>query len=404
MTNRGDTQQHFGSVAKVFHWGMAVVVLGLLAMGFWMVSLPAGSFKFALYGFHKSFGLLVLGFGIMRLFWRFISGVPAALPTHRKWEKVLSKTIHSVLYISIIGMPLSGLFMSFSGEYPVRFFGLFDVPPLGGKNEALFELMKAVHELFAFMLTGALGLHILGALKHHVLDRDETLVRMGGNLLIGLLGLVFLSVPAGFAVLDLWEEIGEVQEAPQGHVTADEGEVSLPFAVSSGVQKWVIDPAESSIVFRFDQYGQSVSGVFERWSAGIVFDSEKLESSAARVEIDVSSLKTGSADRDEQARGEDWFAAEQYPKAVFESESFEDLGANRYQVFGHLSLRGVQLPVSFPFHLVISDQAAGGQFADMEAGFTLERLRFGIGQNQWKATDAIGNSVQVELKLRAVAN
>lgn len=395
-----NTAQSFGVVARAFHWSMALVMLGLLALGFWMVWMPVSPFKFELYGWHKSFGLVILGFGVMRLFWRFMSVHPAALPSHAQWERFLSITIHIVLYISIIGMPLSGWLMSSAGEYPVRFFGMFDMPVLSGKNEALYDLMKVVHELFSFALIGAIGLHIAGALKHALLDRDETLRRMGGRVWIGILALAVLCVPATFAVLDIAGRVGKASKVVEvGSIEGHDSAAVSP--LSADVQSWVIDSGASSLEFAFDQYGQSVSGYFEAWSGEIAFDPDNLAGSAAVIRIDISSIRTGSATRDAQAHDGEWFDVAAHPFGVFESESFEALGANRYRVHGALSLRGVELPVSFPFSLKISEKDGGRRAADMDADLVLERLAFGIGQGQWKSAEAIGNSVNIRLKVRA---
>lgn len=399
-----NTDKVFGFVSRGFHWSMALIILGLLALGFWMAGLPFSPFKFELYGLHKAFGILILGLGSLRIISRFIQKGPLALPTHHRWERFLSKTIHIVLYSSIIGMPLSGWIMSSAGEFAVSFFGVFDLPSLSDKNEALYELMKAVHEAFSYALIGALGLHILGALKHHILDRDETLRRMSGNLAIGILGLIFLSIPLTFAVSEILETVAEddtqvthVQEASAPSIVAENG------GMNSSVQAWVVDPATSSINFEFQQYGQNVSSSFAKWSADIAFDPEDLENSRVDVVIDVSSIQTGSADRDEQARGNEWFEASVYTEAHFESESFTALNPNRYEAFGNLSLHGVKLPVSFPFSLEILDADQGQKRANMSANFMLNRLDFGIGQGQWKATDAIGNGVNIRLEIGAIS-
>ncbi len=401
MLHWKNTEEVFGSIARGFHWSMALIIFGLLILGFWMVAMPVSPFKFELYGWHKSFGLLVLTLGVMRLMWRFITLELKRLPSHAQWERFLSKTIHLVLYMSIIGMPLSGWLMSSAGEYAVNFFGLFDIPALTGKNEAVYKFMKTVHELLAFTLIGALGLHIAGVLKHHLLDRDETLARMGGNIIVVVSGLFLLSVSAFFAgqhVLDRFDRVIEN--------SANDSNESVQVQVKNEKiivedYTWVIDSEQSALGFQFSQYGQDVTGTFSVWSGAIVFDSENLEEASARIEIDIAGIGTGSADRDQQAVSQEWFAAQDHPRAVFESESFEALGANRYGVKGRLTLRGVQLPVSFPFLLEISEKDGGGQLADMSANFTLQRLDFGIGQGQWKSTDAIGNAVDIEIKLQA---
>ena len=195
MAQWKNTSAIYGLTARTLHWVMAAIILGLLAMGFIMVDMPFSPFKLDLYMWHKSFGLLILLFVIFRLGVRFTQPHPAHMPTHQSWERALAGLIHGAFYISFIGMPISGWVMSSAGEYPVNFFGLFELPALSEKNEHLYELTKQAHEIFAFIFIGGIGLHVLGAVKHHILDKDETLKRMGGNLGIAGLGLLALLIP-----------------------------------------------------------------------------------------------------------------------------------------------------------------------------------------------------------------
>ena len=403
--------QDYNRLASLFHWGMALLIFGLLIVGFVMTDLPASPMKFQVYGLHKSMGLLVLGFGFMRLIWRFMSAYPLSLSTHVRWERFLSKTIHIVFYVSIFVMPLSGWVMSSAGAHPVRFFGLFEMPALGSKNEVVFEAMEAVHLTFAVVLVGALGLHVAGALKHHLIDRDETVRRMGGNRTFAIIGVLLLmasSLLAGDEILDLVSA-----ESENGHNAVNDSrdsfhelrvEVVKNNQDGESVSEWVIDPMESVIALSFLQYGQSVDAAFMNWEAQIVFDPQGLDHSFVRAEIDMTSLETGSMERDVQVRGEEWFDVQTYPRAIFESESFESLGANRYRADGVLSLRGVKNQLSFPFSLTITPLDGGAKQATMAGDFTLNRLDLGIGQGTWKSTEAIGNSVNVRVNIVARAS
>lgn len=397
----------YGGVARFFHWSVAILVFGLLIVGFVMIGLGASDTKFQVYMLHKSFGLTVLALGCMRLIWRFISPPPPALPTHQAWEKILAKTIHIVFYISIIGMPLSGWLMTSAAAYPNHFFGVFEVPPIFGKNKDVFELMQGVHQLFAYGLIGAIALHVAGALKHHLLDRDETLRRMGAHPVIGFVALLVLAVPATMAMLDLYKDLTGAEDDVGAVVVTTEAD--LEFDEASAAQEWVIEPENSVIAFQFNQYGQNVEGHFGEWSGMINFDSDDLEHSRAVIRINPASIETGSDDRNAQAKERDWFAISQYPEITFKSLAFDHLEANRYHVVGNLTLRGITLPVSFPFTLDFVPQAApdtaltdnGARQVVMIGVLKLNRLDFGIGQGQWQKTDAIAETVDVGLKISA---
>ena len=173
-----NTAERFGFVAQGFHWVIGLLIIGMLALGFYMADLEPGPEMLKLYGLHKSFGALVLMLVILRIIWRLMNVTPSPLAGHARWEVVLAKSVQGILYLAMLSMPLSGWLLSSSAGYPVSFFGLFDLPALVGKSKPLHDLAEEIHEITAFVLIGALTLHIAGALKHHIIDRDETIARM----------------------------------------------------------------------------------------------------------------------------------------------------------------------------------------------------------------------------------
>ncbi len=162
---------------RLLHWIIGLLIIGLLALGFYMSDLPNTPDKFAIYGLHKSLGIVVLGLVIVRVLTRLRATVPAPMTTHRKWEVGLAHAIHAVFYVSMIGMPLSGWAMSSAGGHPVVLFGI-PLPPLVGEDKALGQAMRDLHGLFADVFVVTIGLHVAGALKHHFIDRDGTIARM----------------------------------------------------------------------------------------------------------------------------------------------------------------------------------------------------------------------------------
>jgi cytochrome b561 len=396
-----NTQDQFGLIARGFHWVIALLILMLLIIGYKMGTIPFGPDKLYVIGMHKSFGMTVFALGIMRIIWRFISAPPPSLPTHAGYEKFLAKTIHAVFYICMIGMPLSGWIMSAAGEYPVRYFNLFNIPPIVGKNEDLMEAMREVHEVLALVLAGSIALHVAGAVKHKIIDRDETMKRMGAHLVLAVLGVLMLAT-AGYYSLDESSEEGRDsgtdKVVSEGIAKADET------IEGESAQGWVIRQEASSIGFNFTQYGQGVESRFEDWSGKIVFDKNNLEASSAEIHIKAASLKTGSEDRDNTARGAEWFDVEKFPEIVFKSESFSDLGSKRYAVSGDLTIRDVTKPVNFEFTLDEESLGQSQKKATMDGALTLNRLDFGVGQGQWQAVDAIGADIAIKLHVEAIEN
>ncbi len=395
--------KQYNPLSKLLHWVTALLIFGLLFIGFYMVGLDFNEDKLALYALHKSFGLLVLALVIVRVIWHVICRKPKSLSTHTKIEKALAHSAHAFLYIALFAMPLSGWVMSSAGDFSIQFFGI-NLPDIVGKDKALFENSQDVHEIIAMILVIVVGLHILGALKHHFVDRDETLQRMistrlglvGGAIFTLVVGVLF--APAVYFVAEeVFEEIsGKHGEELYDNVHVDVSDLDETRTVRS---LWDIVDERSDVVFTATQYGQDFEGVFEIFDGKINFHPEDLESSSVHIVIDVASINTGSDERDVQAVSADWFNVDTYPKAEFSAHKFSKDANGEYVAYGNLSLRGVLLPVEFPFFLDIE-----GDRATMQGHVTLSRLDFGIGQREWQSTDTIGGRVDVKIKIEAVRN
>lgn len=399
----------YSLIARIIHWLTALIILGLLVVGTCMTTMDMSEQKLQFYNFHKSFGLLVLALAFVRIAWHLIKKKPKSLPTHKKWEKILSHAVHGFLYLLLIAIPISGWVMSSAGDFNIKFFSL-NMPDIVSKDENLFKLFHEVHEILAWVLLGLLVLHIAGALKHHVIDRDETLERMTWRRIgmVPVTVLVFLLAGVyGYVVFEeglkkFGEQNNAVKTPIAGTSQAEETKNNENVAVSvDGVPQWEIDSGKSNLNFQATQYGQTFDGSFD-FNGAIYFDPALLDKSKVKIEIDIASIKTGSEDRDSQARSEDWFNVTTYPKAVFEAEEFTTGDrVNSYEARGTLSLRGVTMPIILPFTLVISDNDQGHRVANMSAILDLSRLDFGVGQGQWQKTDAISDKVTINASLLA---
>lgn len=169
--------ENYGLLARLLHWGMAILIIGLLAVGLLMEELSA-PLKYQIYGIHKALGIIVLALVIGRLAWRFYSPPPALPTTLSSLQRLASHTLHIALYIAMVVMPLSGWAMSSAGGHPVSLFGLVELPALVEKNKELGHLFNEVHELVAYALIAAIVLHISAALLHHFVFKDNILRRM----------------------------------------------------------------------------------------------------------------------------------------------------------------------------------------------------------------------------------
>jgi len=177
MENEAPGNTRYPRRVRWLHWLMAVIILGMLAVGFTMVHLidDAVPVKFDwLYPYHKSFGMLALILVLIRLAVRRsarLPGLPRSLPP---WERRLAKAAHVALYTLMVLVPLMGysLSSSFTQSDGVYFFGV-NLPELLPKNDARYAVFERLHAIFAYTLLALIILHVFGALKHRFLDRDE---------------------------------------------------------------------------------------------------------------------------------------------------------------------------------------------------------------------------------------
>jgi polyisoprenoid-binding protein YceI len=167
-------------------------------------------------------------------------------------------------------------------------------------------------------------------------------------------------------------------------------------AFAAPAPRWSVDTAASRVGFIGSMNGQAFNGAFRRWDSRIAFDPKNLVGSSVVVVIDMASAVTGDASRDEALPTADWFSTALFPRATFTASSFKNLGGDRYQAFGYLTIRGIRRPVVLPFHLVIANGAA-----KMHGAITIDRRLFGVGQAQWATGDAVATAVQVNIAINA---
>jgi cytochrome b561 len=176
--NFRNTTRAWGTLSKTLHW---IIVL-LIITQWWIAEraddLPNGLAKLQALAWHKSFGITVLMLAIVRLVWRWLNPVPALEGATKPWERVLASISHVLLYALIFALPLTGWMMSSARNFPVSWFKLFQLPDLVAPSQATFELMVDLHHLLFKVLVGVALLHVAGALKHHVIDRNDVLKRM----------------------------------------------------------------------------------------------------------------------------------------------------------------------------------------------------------------------------------
>lgn len=174
-----NSAEHYGALTKLLHWLMAVWVLGLLLLGLWMVELDYyHAWYKAAPQIHKSLGLLLVIVYLLRIAWKLINPKVQALASHSIWEVRLARLTHLGLYLLPLLLFISGYLISTADGRGVEVFNWFEVASLGELVDNQEDIAGKIHQWLAYGLIGLVVLHGLGALKHHVIDKDSTLKRM----------------------------------------------------------------------------------------------------------------------------------------------------------------------------------------------------------------------------------
>ncbi len=176
--NIRNTTRSWGALSKTLHWLIVLLIIIQWVIMQRAEALPLGSDKIFVIGMHKSFGMTVLGLAIIRLVWRWLNPVPTLDGFAKGWERLLAHLSHLLLYGLIFALPLTGWLMSSARNFPVSWFGVFQFPDLVAPDKSLYESMKDWHHLLFAVLVVVALLHIVGALKHHFIDKNEVLKRM----------------------------------------------------------------------------------------------------------------------------------------------------------------------------------------------------------------------------------
>jgi Cytochrome B561 len=176
---RSNDRQYSG-FAKLLHWGTALVVIGLFALGLWMVDLGYyDPWYRTAPDIHKSVGIALVLVTLIRVIYRLASRYPASLPGHSPLVRLAAKAAHFALYALLLVMFISGyLITTAKGDPLVVFGGLVEIPSLISGMGNLEDKAGEIHEIAAFTLIGLAVLHAAAALKHHFIDKDDTLRRM----------------------------------------------------------------------------------------------------------------------------------------------------------------------------------------------------------------------------------
>lgn len=357
----------YSSVAIALHWIIALLIIGLLAVGKWMTSLPeTDPLRFEATQWHKSFGILVLALSVLRVLWR-LGHRPPALPAGMKgWEKFASGATHFAFYLLMLGVPLSGWLMVSASplNLSTALFNVLPVPHLptefiGVEKAVLAEQMLELHFWLSSAMMALAILHVLAALRHQFILKDNLIARMiigaghrvrgdtGHGVVLGLL----LATAGLFGLAGL----GAFKTA------------SLP-AVPTGAADVAVDN-QAEVAFTATQVGEPLPGRFASATIELIL-LDDLAQSKLTARVETASVESSDTQVAITLPTADWFNSAQFPEAVFQSSQLSRTSADELLVDGDLTLKGVTAPISFALS-IDNGQASGS--------FDIDRTRFGVG-------------------------
>lgn len=171
--------KNYNKVAIFLHWISAIVIIGMFVLGVWMVGLNYYSswYKEAPH-LHKSIGLLLAAMTLLRVIWKAKTSSPKI--EGKRYEVVAATAIHHLIYLDLVLIFVSGYLISTADGRGIEVFNWFTVPGTGELFLGQSDLAGLVHSFAAWGLISMAALHALAAIKHHVINKDNTLRKMIG--------------------------------------------------------------------------------------------------------------------------------------------------------------------------------------------------------------------------------
>ncbi len=173
-----NTLSQYGAITKLLHWVIALGVMGMLLVGS-LLDVLKDPTQGAVYGWHKSLGMTLLLLILIFAFWSSRNVKPSYPADMTFIQTLLAKLVRYLLYFSVIAMCLSGWIFSTAKGKPPMIWGWFTLPAPGVPlSESLGHTVKQIHVYLAWSILGLLGVHLMGALYHHFIRKDDILKRM----------------------------------------------------------------------------------------------------------------------------------------------------------------------------------------------------------------------------------
>ena len=168
----------YDTLSIALHWLVFVLICSGFSLAVYMTDLPFSPLKLKYYSWHKWIGVSIFLLAVLRAVWRLTHPAPPLPAAMHDWQRRAAAVSHLLLYALIIVIPLSGWLYSSAAGVPTVYFGVLPLPDLLTRDKALAETLKSVHITLNYTLLALVTVHVAAALKHHLVDRDDVLIRM----------------------------------------------------------------------------------------------------------------------------------------------------------------------------------------------------------------------------------
>jgi len=176
---KASTPTQYGFVSKLLHWTLFLLVSANFILITRVDMLIKGDARISqLVNLHRSIGVLVLLLAALFIYWEISHPKPALPKNMNKPSRILAKSVHGLMFLLLLALPISGYVMSTLAGKTISFFGLFNLPVLLAANKPMAKEVFEVHGALAFTLLILVLIHVAASFYHHLVKKDNVLVRM----------------------------------------------------------------------------------------------------------------------------------------------------------------------------------------------------------------------------------
>lgn len=401
MSTTAASSERYTGTAIALHWLIATLLGLMIGLGKNMTTADGRPIEW-MFQLHKSVGITVLTLMIARLIWRLKNRPPELPDAMHPLEKRASHLVHIGLYALCFLIPLSGWIMVSMSPFSIAtvLYGIVPWPHLPGLPELALEVRRnlypnaeEVHELLSWTLMVLFALHVIGAVKHEIMDDEGVINRM----IPALFGKTTSPRPPSRDSLIAFGSAALFFGLVAGSPVLAQGLQPKPqtAAIVAEESNWTVDHDTSEIRFSGVHDGNEFTGIFENWSASINWTEGALTTNTVNVSIETGSALTGNTLYDTTLDASEWFHTSKFPNARVALSGFS-LDEGTYTSQAEITLKDATVATPFIFNLEIK-----GDKATMTGKATLSRVMFNLGQDSDANGDWVSPKIDVRVSLNA---